>query len=108
MTQHAASSLRCSNGHSSRDQYGALSVKNPAHSTDPCASRRWFSDLLWRAFPSRSERELSEKASAVLDVSPRQVINWLREEHDPKLRYVMAVIALAGAEIVFSRIEGHE
>lgn len=106
MSQHAAPSSACSPGHSSRDQYGASSVKNPAHSTDPSANRRWFRDLLWRAFPSRSERELAEKAAAVLGVSQRQVINWLREEHDPKLRYIMAVLALAGAEIVFTRIEG--
>lgn len=106
MSKHAASSLHCSSGRSSQDQYGALPVKNPAYSTDPRASRRWFRDLLWRAFPAASERELAEKASAVLDVSHRQVINWLREEHDPKLRYIMKVLALAGAEIVFSRIEG--
>lgn len=106
MTHHAASSFHCSTGHSSQDQYGALPVKNPAHSTDPRASRRWFRDLLWRAFPARSERELAEKAAPVLGVSHRQVINWLREEHDPKLRYIMAVLALAGAEIVFTRIEG--
>lgn len=106
MNQHAASSFHCSTGHSSQDQYGALPVKNPAYSTDPRANRRWFRDLLWRAFPAQSERELADKASAVLDVSHRQVINWLREEHDPKLRYIMAVLAIAGAEIVFSRIEG--
>jgi len=106
MSKHAASSFPCSPGRSSPDHYGALPVKNPAHSTDPRANRRWFRDLLWRAFPAASERELAEKASAVLDVSPRQVINWLREEHDPKLRYIMAVLAIAGAEIVFSRIEG--
>ncbi|WP_304619712.1 hypothetical protein [Paracoccus sediminilitoris] len=106
MTKHAAPSFQCSPGHSSQDQYGAQPVKNPAYSTDPHANRRWFRDLLWRAFPAASERELAEKASAVLDVSHRQVINWLREEHDPKLRYIMAVLAIAGAEIVFSRIEG--
>lgn len=81
--------------------------KIPAHSGDhEAASRRWFAALLWRAFPSASEREVSHKAARVLDVSPRQVINWLRCEHDAGLSYVMAVMAIAGAEVVFRKIEG--
>lgn len=83
-------------------------MKNPAHSTDPAAARRWFRNLLWRAFPAPSERDLANRAARVLDVSPRQVINWLREEHDASLRYVMAVMAIAGAEVVFGRIEGRK
>lgn len=106
MSHHAASSFRCSKAHSSQGQYGAHPVKNPAQTNDPCANRRWFRDMLWRAFPSASERELAEKAAPVLGVSERQVSNWLRMEHDPKLRFVLAVLGLAGAEIVFSRIEG--
>lgn len=81
-------------------------MKNPSHSTDPGAARRWFRNLLWRAFPSPSERDLANKAARVLNVSPRQVINWLREDHDASLRYVLAVMAIAGAEVVFARIEG--
>ncbi|MFV0383663.1 hypothetical protein [Paracoccus sp. (in: a-proteobacteria)] len=83
-------------------------MKNLAHSTDPGLARRWFRALLWRAFPAASERELSVRAAAVLDVSPRQVSNWLREEHDASLRYVAAVLAIAGAEIVFQKIEGRK
>lgn len=105
MSQHAASSLCCSKA-PSQSQYGAQSVKNPAQTDDPGVYRRWFRDMLWRAFPSASERELAERAAPVLGVSERQVSNWLRMEHDPKLRFVMAVLPLAGAEIVFSRIEG--
>lgn len=75
-------------------------MKNPAENP-----RRWFRNMLWRAFPSPSEHDLTVKAAGVLDVSPRQVKNWLREEHDASLRYVMAVMAIAGAEIVFGRIE---
>ncbi|MGP3699213.1 hypothetical protein [Rhodobacter sp. NSM] len=70
------------------------------------ASRRWFRNMLWRAFPSASEHELAHKAARVLGVSPRQVKNWLREEHDASLRYVTAVLMIAGGEVVFSRIEG--
>jgi hypothetical protein len=69
------------------------------------ASRRWFRNLLWRAFPSRSENDLAVKAASVLDVSPRQVRNWLREENDASLRHVTAVMAVAGAEVLFTKIE---
>ena len=65
--------------------------------------RRWFRDLLWRAFPARSERDLAAKAAPILDVSERQVRNWLREEHDPGLTVVLKVMAIAGAEVVFVR-----
>lgn len=88
-------------------QPGAFEMKNPARNNEHArASRRWFSNMLWRAFPSASERELSHKAARALDVSPRQVVNWLREEHDASLRYVTAVLAIAGAEVVFKHIEG--
>jgi hypothetical protein len=85
-------------------------VKYPAHSSSAraddhkTASRRWFRDLLWRAFPSPSEGDLAIKAARVLDVSPRQVQNWLRCEHDAGLSYVTAVMAIAGAEVVFGQI----
>lgn len=61
--------------------------------------------MLWRAFPSPSEHDLANKAARALDVSPRQVKNWLREEHDASLRYVTAVMMIAGAESVFGVIE---
>lgn len=82
-------------------------MKNLANSaTNPKAARRWFRNMLWRAFPSPSENELAIKAARVLDVSPRQVKNWLREENDASLRYVTAVLAIAGAEVIFGKIEG--
>ncbi|HEV8034797.1 hypothetical protein, partial [Yoonia sp.] len=71
-------------------------------------ARRWFRNLLWMAFPSRSENELANKAAAVLGVSPRQIRNWLREDNDASLRYVFAVLAIAGGEIVFKQIEGRD
>lgn len=72
----------------------------------PMAKRAWFRDLLWLAFPSDSENELAQKAARVLDRSPRQVNNWLRLEHDARLRDVLTVMAIAGAEVVIGRIEG--
>lgn len=86
-------------------------MKNPAYSArrsedHATMSRRWFAAMLWRAFPSASERDLSQKASRALDVSPRQVIHWLRCEHDASLRYVTAVLAIAGAEVVLGKVEG--
>lgn len=78
-------------------------MKNPArsHLDQPAAYRIWFRDLLWKAFPATSDADRAAKAALILDVSERQVRNWLRCEHDPKLRYVMAVLAIAGAEVVF-------
>lgn len=83
-------------------------MQNPSNSggDQTFASRRVFRDLLWRAFPSPSEHELSIKAARVLDVSPRQVRNWLRCEHSAAWHYVAAVMAIAGAEVVFQRVEG--
>ena len=79
--------------------------KNLANSTDHAsASRRWFRNMLYRAFPSPSDCDLADKAARVLDVSPRQVRNWLNEDNDASLRYVTAVMAIAGAEIVFGHI----
>jgi hypothetical protein len=69
------------------------------------AERAWFAALLWRAFPSDSENELSERAGPVLGVSARQVRNWLRCEHDARWRDVMKVLAIAGGEVVFRAME---
>ncbi|QBF32162.1 hypothetical protein [Thalassococcus sp. S3] len=78
--------------------------KNLAHSDvdQVSASRKMFASLLWQAFPARSEAELAQKAAVVLDVSPRQVKNWLRCENSAAWHYVAAVMAVAGAEVVFS------
>ena len=65
------------------------------------SARRAFAALLWRAFPSPSEHDLANKAARVLDVSPRQVTNWLRCENSAAVHYFLAVAAIAGAEIVF-------
>lgn len=69
------------------------------------ASRKMFAALLWRAFPAPSEHDLAIKAARALDVSPRQVKNWLRCEHSAAHHYFLAVAAIAGAELVF-RVKG--
>lgn len=92
-------------GTAARSQDRVPNVKNPAECKDhAAASRKWFAAMLWRAFPARSENELANTAARALDVSPRQVKNWLRCEHDASLRYVTAVMLLAGAESIFDQI----
>jgi hypothetical protein len=90
---------------SNRSQVNNRSVKlkNLAFNTfDVEASNRmWFRDVLWRAFPAPSDAARAEKAHKVLGCSERQVINWLNCENDPKLRYILKALAVAGAEIVF-------
>ena len=73
---------------------------------DAVKRRRWFANLLWRAFPAGSEHELAIKAAPVLDVTPRQVQNWLRGEHDAKLGTILAVLTIAGSENIFDIIGG--
>lgn len=70
--------------------------------------RRWFADLLWRTFPGASMREKAQRAAPVLDLSPRQIENLMKMEHDAKLPTVLAVLALAGAECIFEIIEGRD
>jgi hypothetical protein len=92
----------------SKPQHKSVSVKNLSiNSFDVESTNRiWFKDLLWRAFPAQSDAARAEKACKVLDCSKRQVINWLNCDNDPKLRYVLKTLAVAGAEIVFHRSQG--
>ncbi|MCA0204325.1 MAG: hypothetical protein LCH92_08285 [Proteobacteria bacterium] len=53
-------------------------------------------------------REKAQIAGPVLDLSPRQVENLMKMEHDAKLGTVLCVLALAGAENIFEIIEGRE
>lgn len=77
-------------------------MKNLAQTQDVVmAGRRAFRSLLWRAFPSPSERDLALKAAKVLDVNPRTVGYWLRLENSAALHHFFAVAAIAGAEVVF-------
>lgn len=69
-------------------------------------ARQWFAGLLWQAFPANSEREVARRAAPVLDVSERQVVNWLRCENDAGVSYVAAVMILAGAVKALDPIRG--
>lgn len=75
------------------------------------AERAWFAGLLWKAFPeAQSENELAALAAEVLTsdgrrIDPRTVRNWLRCENTPHFRYVIRVLALAGAESLFQIID---
>ena len=69
-------------------------------------SRKWFATLLRRAFPGASNREIAEMAAPVLDVSERQIANWLKCENDAALSYVTAVMVLAGVELALEPIRG--
>lgn len=82
-------------------------MKNPAKNgiDQVSASRKLFANLLWRAFPAPSAHDLAIRAAPVLDVSPRQIRNWLACEHSAAWHYVAAVMAIAGAELVFHRID---
>lgn len=106
MTHHAALCTPYSDVHHSRTEHGVTFVKNLAENVNgdhASASRRWFRALLWRAFPASSENELTHTATRALDVSPRQVKNWLRCENDASLRYVTAVAMIAGVELALGR-----
>jgi hypothetical protein len=94
---------------SSRLQCANAGWKNLAKSRDQRAqSREWFANLLWVAFPAHSEAELCKKASAALGASSRQARNWLRCENDAPVSVVTKVLMVAGAEVVFKKIEGGE
>lgn len=78
------------------------------------AERKWFAGLLWKAFPeARSENDLSELVADVLatekrPIHPRTVRNWIRCDNTPHFRYVMRIIALAGAESLFQIIDAED
>ena len=75
------------------------------------AERKWFAGLLWKAFPeARSEEQLAILVAEVLTderrpVHPKTIKNWLRCDHAPHFRYVIRVLAMAGAESLFQIID---
>ena len=91
---------------SAQDTDRGFAMKNLSK-TDISYSERprvWFRDLLWAAFPGQSEHEIAHKASRVLDVSERQVRNWLRGNNDASWRSVAQVMAIANAESGFRKL----
>jgi len=94
---------------SSRLQCANAGWKNLSKSRDPhAAAREWFADLLWVAFPGATENEVMKQASRALCCSERQVANWLRCRNDAAVSVVTKVLMVAGAEVVFKKIEGGE
>lgn len=98
--------------HSSRVQHGVTTMKFFAKNNEDHVfiSRKAFAALLRKAFPSMSDDDLARKAAKVLSrkflpVSSRQVKNWLHCNNTAAWHYVSAVLAIAGAEIVFKGIE---
>lgn len=83
-----------------------LALSTAGAGTRSCKARRWFSDLLWIAFPGPSEAAVARKAAAALGCSDRQAKNWLRCENDAPVRAVLATIAIAGAEVALKKLEG--
>lgn len=73
--------------------------------------RKWFAGLLWAAFPeANSQEELADLVAEALatdsrPVNPKTVRNWLNLDHAPHFRYVIRVIAMAGAESLFDLID---
>ena len=88
----------------------ARSCRNVVSPQD--AEREWIARMLWKAFPeSRSENELADLVAAHFagrgrEVSARTVRYWLRRETTPHWRYVVELLALAGAERAFELIFG--
>lgn len=73
---------------------------------DETARRRWFADLIWRAFPGDSARAKAQVAAPVLGLTPRQVENLLKGQHNAKLGTILKVLTVAGADAIFDIIEG--
>lgn len=86
----------------SHQKHGDCMRKNLTYFEDDnvSSSRKAFASLLWRAFPSPSENDLATKAAKVLEVSPRQVKNWLRYQNSAAIHYFFIVAAIAGAEVI--------
>lgn len=113
---HTAPSSFASKIHHSQDGYRSKqlekSFRNEMSQED--MERKWFADLLWKAFPdAQSENELSELVAEVLTtekrpIHPRTVRNWLRCDNSPSFRYVMRILAMAGAEAIFQIIDAEE
>jgi hypothetical protein len=61
--------------------------------------RRFVSRLLWASFPEcRTEEQVAEAASLVLDMEKRHVRRLLDCEHSVNIDVALALIALAGWE----------
>jgi hypothetical protein len=64
----------------------------------PHVNHKKLCRLLWLAFPSRSEAELSERASLYLGVTDRTIRNYLAGTHRPKWDTICLIAGLVGWE----------
>lgn len=93
----------------SRPKHKGYSMKILSHNfaADQIKRRKWFSSMMWRAFPGASVREKALRAAPVLSLTPRQCENLMNGEHDAKLGTILAVLAIAGAENIFEIVGGN-
>lgn len=76
------------------------------------AEREWVRRVLWKAFPkATSENDLADRVakhltSARRPIDARTVRFWLRGETTPHFRYLVPILALAGAEAVMDMVFG--
>ena len=95
----------------SHQKHGANQVQNLAKTNADFRmnSRRDDARLIQAAFNGRTQKEMSEKASRAIGVSPRQIIYWMQCDNDMPSWAVKAVqFYLSRVESVARRIEGSE
>ena len=93
----------------SQDQHGGKAMKFLAKSNVDFrqASRKEDSRKLQMAFSGHTQDAIAQKAARALDVSPRQIIYWMKCENDMPSWAVKAVEHyLRRVETIAIRIEG--
>lgn len=94
------------------DQHGARALKNPALSPaqEQAIARREVADLIWRAFggPGKTQKAVAAAGAKLTGYSERQIVNYLKMEHDAPLWLARTVekYVIAKTERLARRIEG--
>lgn len=104
----------CSNaGSPIEKQHRSKTVNNLSYSAAKTnvdfrdSSRRDDANLLEAAFSGPSQQAIADKASRALGVTDRQIINWLKREHDmPSWAVKATKHYLRGLDALARRIEG--
>lgn len=73
---------------------------------DARAADTIFVQMLWAAFPARSENHLAEMAAPKLGVSPKTVRNWLRGNGDGKAKNFADLMKILGVDKTLEILEG--
>lgn len=97
--------------HSSQSQNWSERVKHLAKSNVDFRehSRREDARLIQTAFDGPTQSAIAERGSRALGVSPRQIINWMKCEHDMPSWAVKAVKHYIRAiETAANKIEGQQ